>query len=342
MQKFKLLCLVAFLTLLLPSCQAQVNVETQKVQTAKIRRLLRFTGETRPFVEAFAAADVMGPVAKINVEDGERVEKGQVLANIDEIRFEIALRMSQAALERAKHQLAEDQKDFERNKTLFDKGAITQKTFDMAETVLIKAKTSLKQAQAEFDRAKLDLERCAIRAPIDGFFVDRSIEIGQAMNRGQNMGKVIFLDEIYVDAKVGENDVRLLKIGQSCIVEEKFSGTVAFINHYADQSRAFKVRIRMPNKPMFFKANMYVKGSFVIEEYPEAPLFSSRAIRNSRGEQFVFTVKDGTARKVPITIVAQESDMTYAKEIEPGMEIVTIGQDNLEDGARVSLRNGKN
>ncbi len=321
---------------------AQVNVETTKIQTGTISKLLRFTGETRPYLETYAAADVMGPVAKILVEDGQKVEKGQTLATIDEIRFEITLRMAQASLERAKQQLIEDQRDFDRNKTLFDKSAITQKTFDMAETALIKSRTNVKQAQADYDKAKLDLERCAIKAPISGYFVDRSIDLGQAMNRGQNMGKVIFLDAIFVEAKIPENNIRDIAIGQKCLIEDKFPGEIEFINLYADNSRAFKVKIKVPNQGLFFKANMFVRGSIILESFEKVPVFPSQAIRNNRGEQFVFIVKDGIAKRVTIKIIAQEGELSYAEEIGENMEIVTVGQDNLEDGSKIAQRNGRN
>lgn len=339
--KLTILCIiVSFIAT--TAASAQVNVVTEEVGQATIQKLLRFTGETRPLVETYAAADVMGPVAKILVEDGQKVAKGQSLAIIDEVRFDIALRMAQASLDRAKQQLLEDQRDFERNKTLFDKSAITQKTFDMAETVFIKAKTNLKQAQADYDKAKLDLERCAIKAPIDGFFVDRSIDLGQAMNRGQNMGKVIYLDEIFVEAKIPENDIADIKIGQKCMIENQFAGEVAFINLYADNSRAFKVKMKVPNKDLRFKANMFVKGSIILEKYENVPTFPSRAIRNERGDQFVFIVEKGIARKISIDIIAQEGELTFARQIKTGTQIVTIGQDNLDDGIEINLRNGKN
>lgn len=332
--------LVCAFTMLASLSLAQVNVVTEEAKTGVVRKLLKFTGETRPFVEAFAAADVSGPIAKILVEDGQRVEMGQPLAAIDEIRFAIALRMAQASLERAKQQMIEDQKDFERNKTLFEKSAITQKTFDMAETILIKAKASLKQVQADYDKAKLDLDRCIIRAPIKGFFVDREIELGQAMGRGQNMGKVIFLDTIYVEARISGKDINKIKIGQECMIEDKFPGVISFINLYADKSRSFKVRIKVENKDVHFKANMFVRGSIILENYEKAPLFSSRAIRNNRGELFVFVVENGKAKRKVLDIIAQEGELTYARQITAGMKVVTIGQDNIDNDSEVTVRNG--
>ncbi|MDD3147046.1 MAG: efflux RND transporter periplasmic adaptor subunit [Candidatus Riflebacteria bacterium] len=334
--------LVTFLSLA-TIASAQVNVETVKPQNGTIRKLLQFTGETRPVVEAYAAADVNGPVAQIMAEDGQKVTLGQPLGKIDDIRFAITLRQMEAALERAKQEFQEDEKDFERNKTLFDSKAITQKSLDMALTSFIKGKTTLKQAQADFDKAKLDLDRCIIRSPITGYFVDRSIELGQAMARGQNMGKVIDLDDIYVDARIPESEIRNIKTGQLCQIEGKYEGKVEHIDLYADSSRSFKVRIRVKNPDLFFRGNMFVKGNITLEKYENVPLFPSQAIRNFRGDLFAFTVIGGRAKKHNITLIAQEGDLSYAKELVENDEIVTVGQDALDNGSEVIVRvNGKN
>jgi RND family efflux transporter MFP subunit len=211
----------------------------------------------------------------------------------------------------------------------------------MAQTALIRGNTALQQAQADYDKAKLDLERCSIKAPIAGFFVDRSIELGQAMNRGQNMGRVIYLDTIYVEAKIADKDLRKIKIGQKCLIEDKYPGEIAFINFAADRSRAFLIKIKVENKNLFFKANMFVKGSIIIETYTDAPVFSSRAIRNNRGKQYVYVIENDKARKMPIEIIAQQNDLTYATPIKQGMEIAIIGQDNLDEGSQIVRRNGE-
>lgn len=331
-------------SLLLSSVAAfgQTSVVTVKPQSGTIRKQLQFTGETRPVVEAYAAADVNGPVSQIMVEDGQKVALNQPLGKIDDIRFAITLRQMEAALERAKQQFQDDEKDYERNKTLFDNKAITQKSLDAALTNYIKGKTTVKQAQADYDKAKLDLDRCVIRSPIAGYFVDRSIELGQAMARGQNMGKVIDLDNIYVDARIPESEIRNIKKGQKCLVEKKYEGVVEHIDLYADSSRSFKVRIRVNNPDLFFRGNMFVEGKITLEQFDNAPLFPSQAIRNLRGDLFVYTAKDGKAIRNQIKLIAQEGESSYAEPINLDDEVITVGQDSLDTGSEIIVRsNGK-
>ncbi|MGM0599817.1 MAG: efflux RND transporter periplasmic adaptor subunit [Candidatus Rifleibacteriota bacterium] len=342
MSKQRLSLIVIFLCFFsLQTAIAAVNVIAEDVKKGNISKILRFSGETIPYVEAWAAADVFGPVAEIYVEDGDRVEKGQPLAKIDDVRFKIALRMAQASLEIAEQKLEEEKRDFERNETLFKKGAITRKTFDMVETSYIQAKVNVKQSRAELDKAELDLNRCVIRAPIKGFFVDRSIDLGQAMARGQNMGKIIFLDIIYVEAKIAEQDINKIDVGQECLINGNFKGKVAHINLSADSSRAFEIKIKVNNPDVYYKDKMFIKGSIILKDYKDVPMFPSQAIRNNRGEIFVFAVEDGIARRITIDIIAQQGEETYAEQVKAGMKIVTVGQDNLDDGSEITLRNSK-
>ncbi|MDD2624003.1 MAG: efflux RND transporter periplasmic adaptor subunit [Candidatus Riflebacteria bacterium] len=330
---------IIFSLLISSSLFGQVNVLTEKVIEGNIKQLLQFTGETSPSIEAYATADVNGPVAEVFVEVGQRVKKGQPLCRIDETRFELALRHADAMLERAKQQFSEDEKDYKRNETLFNSKAITQKTLDTALTKFITSKTNLKQAQVSYDSAKLDLIRCNVTSPIDGYFVDRNIEIGQSMARGQLMGRIIDLDSIFVDARISESDIRSIKVGQKCLIEDKYEGIVEYINLHADNSRAFKVRIKLANPNLFFRANVFVKGSITIEAHTNVPVFPTTALRNERSVYYIYKIVNGKAHRQNITLKAQQGDMSLAEEVFINDEVVTVGQDNLSEGAEVTIRN---
>lgn len=330
---------IIFSLLISSSLFGQVNVLTEKVIEGNIKQLLQFTGETSPSIEAYATADVNGPVAEVFVEVGQRVKKGQPLCRIDETRFELALRQADAMLERAKQQFSEDEKDYKRNETLFNSKAITQKTLDTALTKFITSKTNLKQAQVSYDSAKLDLIRCNVTSPIDGYFVDRNIEIGQSMARGQIMGRIIDLDSIFVDARISESDIRSIKVGQKCLIEDKYEGIVEHINLHADNSRAFKVRIKLANPNLFFRANVFVKGSITIEAHTNVPVFPTTALRNERSVYYIYKIVNGKAHRQNITLKAQQGDMSLAEEVFINDEVVTVGQDNLSEGAEVTIRN---
>ena len=335
--KNKIIILTIFFQLFTTINFAQSNVICEKPTIGNISKTLSFTGSTKPIIETFAASDVSGPLLKIFVEDGMKVKANQTLAQIDTTRFKIIQRRAMASLERAKQILKEAKIDFNRNKKLFNKGAITQKTFDNAETASIEADSDYKLAKENYEQAALDLTRCSIKAPINGFFVNRSVDPGQAIARGQNIGKVIDLSSIYVDAKIADSDVNKISIGQRCIIQNKYIGTISFINLYADKSRSFKVRIKVPNPNLIFKANMFVKGKVRLKTYKNVPLFDDKALRTEHGHYFVFLNKANKAIKRIISITAQVGDKVYSKEISATEELITTGQDELKNGQTITV-----
>lgn len=317
---------------------AQKNVATTAPIKIDITRQLRFTGSTRPALEAFATSDVAGPVLKIMVEDGDQVKAGQTLAIIDPIRFEIAVRQSEADLKRAEQQKTQAKSDFERNETLFNRKAVSQTTLDSFETAYITAKASLKRTQNDLQIAKLDLERCRIISPIDGYFVERNVEIGQAINRGQIIGRVINLDEIRVAARIPQTEIRHIQTGQSCIIEDQYPGFIEQIGLYADQSRSFRIKARVKNPDLHFRDNMFVRGFIVIESWENVPAFDTRAVRSNENETWIFIVKDNKAIKKHVSIAARKDNLVYAPEVTKNDKIVIIGQDELEHGDTVIIR----
>lgn len=317
----------------------KVPVGVESANAGTIRQLLHFTGETSPLIEAYATADVNGPVSEVKVEIGQKVKKGQILCTVDSARFEIAMRMAQANLEKAKQQFIEDEKDYKRNETLYKSKAITQKSLDSALTAYISSKASKDSAQATYDEAKLNLDRCAIRSPIDGYFVDRSVEIGQTLSKGERAGKVLNMDSVYIDARISDADIGKVHVGQICLIDGQHEGKVEHITLQADASRAFKVRIKVANVPMVYRANAYVKGNITLLTYNDVPMFSSAALRNDKGngKYYVFKIVDNKAVKQYVEIIAQEGDMSYAKNVNTGDVLVVQGQDNLSDGYAVVI-----
>ncbi len=304
-----------------------------------IHQLLQFTGETNPFIEAYVTADVNGPVSEVNIEIGEKVKKGQVLCCVNTARFEIALRQAKAELEKAKQQFIEDEKDYKRNETLFKSKAITQKNLDSALTAYISSKATRDAAQANYDEAKLNLERCSICSPIDGYFADRNVEIGQTLSTGDRIGKILNMDNIYIDARISAADIDKISEGQKCLIDGKYEGTVEFMTFQADASRAFKVRILVCNNPMVYRAKTYVKGSITLSTYKSVPVFPSAALRfdKDNDKYFVYKIVDNKAIKQYVEIITQEGDYSHAQNVNIDDVLVVQGQENLSDGCDVVI-----
>ncbi len=319
-----------------PPASAPITVTTKALTTGSIRDLLAFTGETRPFVETFATADLSGRIERILVENGDAVAAGQVVVTIERERYQIALDQAEAALRMAEQRAREARSDFERTKVLFERKAVNDKTFEAAETAAAMAASQVKQAQAAFDLAKLNLEQCNIRAAIAGYFVNRTGFIGQGVNPGTILGKVVELKRLFVEARIPEHQIRDIAVGQACLVEDR-TGRVAHIDLYADSGRGFLVKILVPNDDLHFKANMFVKGFVVRREYANVPLLPLEALLTDEQGTAVFVVEGGRARRQPVEVMAREGTHLYAKGVAIGQAVVVVGQHTLRNGDAVVL-----
>ncbi|MCK5682521.1 efflux RND transporter periplasmic adaptor subunit [bacterium] len=334
MKKLLMVCLTI---VSLSSLIYGVSIETHTVMTGEIQEKLTFSGSVKPFLETFVTSDIRGFVKKILVDNGMKVKKNDVMVIIDSARFKNTLRQCLSMLKIKKQAAKECRSDMERSKILIKKKVINQKKYESSETLYVQAKSSQDRAQASCQLAKLDLSRCSIRSMIDGYFVNRNVFEGQAVSSASVLGKVIDLNKVYVEVKIPENKIQLLKIGQTCKIEESYLAKVSHIDLYADNTRSFLVKLLMDNKDLRFKANMFVKGNIIVNHYKDIPLIPMSSLIYEKGEYSVFVAKDGKATRKNVEIIAREGDKCYAKGIKTGDELVVTGQFSLKDGIDVEI-----
>ncbi|MDD2715437.1 MAG: efflux RND transporter periplasmic adaptor subunit [Candidatus Wallbacteria bacterium] len=331
----KLMGLV-FLTGLLGMAFAVTQVVVSEVKNGNIKEVLSFSGEIKPYVEYIVAPDVSATVMAVNVEDGIAVTTGEVMIVMDRERFRIVLEQAEGTLKNAQQKSNEAENDYKRNKILFDEHVINQKSFESAQSALSAAQSGLTSAKAAHELAKLNLERTEIKSPISGFFAGRNVILGQTVSPGMVLGRVLDLKTVYAETKISENQIRLVQQGQACMVEDAYPAKVAYVDLYADTSRAFRVKLMMDNTAGF-KAGMYVKGEITVNNYQNVPLVPETALVQLKGEYSIFCVNGGKAKQKSVVPVAKENGQVYAKGIDSGEQVVITGQGSLKDGDAVSL-----
>lgn len=244
------------------------KVAVEKVTQRTIVETVNASGKVYPEVEVKVSPDISGQITELNVEEGDSVKKGQVLAKIyADIyalqRDEAASRVSQssatvensrAALDALKATLQQAQQAYDRNKSLFDQKVISKSELEQFETSLRTAEANYNAAQQNIkslqagvqtsqtglSRANKDLSRTTIVAPMDGVISSLKVKKGESVagnsfNVGTEMMTVADMSGIEVRVDVGENDIVKVSIGDSADVEvdaynnRKFRGVVTKI-----------------------------------------------------------------------------------------------------------------
>ncbi|HVR83135.1 MAG TPA: efflux RND transporter periplasmic adaptor subunit, partial [Planctomycetota bacterium] len=151
---------------------------------------------------------VSGRITKIHFTDGADVKTGELLFTIDPRPYQAQLAAAEANLAQAKAGADLSKLEFDRSKILLEKKALSQQEFDSSRNALEVAEARIQQVQAAIDTAKLDLDYCSIRSPIDGRAGQRLVDMGNVV--AANAGSLLViqrLDPIYADFTVTENDL---------------------------------------------------------------------------------------------------------------------------------------
>src|SRR5688500_14733340 len=179
---------------------------------------------------------VSGQVAAIHVDFNDTVKKGQLIARIDPTLQQQSVRDAEAGFERVQAELVQAQRDYDRNKQLFEQRVLTETEFNAAEYRLAVVKASAKSAQITVDRARQNLAYTSIYAPIDGIVVERNVDVGQTVAASLSAPQLFLiannLSRMQILASVDESDIGLIKDGQEVRFSdqaypvETFRGTV--------------------------------------------------------------------------------------------------------------------
>lgn len=252
------------------------EVEISQIKPITIVETVAATGKIQPETEVKISSEVSGEIIELPIIEGQQVKKGDLLVKINPDLYQSGLQRSQAALQNIRSvynqtqaSLKEAELNYERNKTLFDKGIISKAEWDRAVSSYEGAKASnqsayynIQSAGATVNEARDNLARTTIYAPIDGTISKLDVELGERVVGTQQMAgteilRVANLNSMEVEVDVNENDIVKVNIGDSTNVEvdaylrREFKGVVTSIANSAetaltaDQVTNFKVKVRI-------------------------------------------------------------------------------------------------
>ena len=310
-----------------------VPVETDYPERGDIYAVYAGTAPIEAFAEADVIAKVAGEIRYLNVEEGDVVEEGQVLAQLDGDRLRLELSQSEANLRKL-------QRDFERNKDLREKGLLSEGDFE-------KIQFEMEALEAQFNLAKLELDYTYIRAPIDGVISERMVKLGNTIEEGDAAFRVTSLDPLVAYLFVPEREYRSIKSGQPVGIEidalpgERIIASVTRVSPIVDpETGTFKISIEIRDQAQRVKPGMFGRIGIVYDQRSNALKIPRTAlIEGTRGTS-VFVVEDDIAKRRSVETGYSERGMVeILSGLEDGDEIITVGQVGLKEDSRVTVIN---
>lgn len=342
------------ISVLLAACSGQEEPQLPNDRTVSVTEVQsvaaaqrRYPGTLRAVDRSDLAFEVGGPVSSMNVELGDTIAPGQVLAEIDATPFRLALEARRANLNSARAELADAQLDYDRRESLAGSGAVSQSSIDQASARLERARSQVAGLEAEVGSAEDRLGDATLVAPFAGQVAARLAEPHQVVAAGAPVLRVV--DEgsaIEAVISVPGSARRELDLDQPVSLEHNSSDTSAtgrIVEIGAESNRAgmFPVIVQFDSDSNAFIPGESIEASFIMGSaadavYVPVTAFATRA----DGSNWVYVIdnEEGTQvaeRRVEIADLADEGAVV-SSGLTAGELIVVRGVDLLEDGQSVS------
>jgi RND family efflux transporter MFP subunit len=309
-------------------------------------------------------AKVSGYVQRIRVDKGDRVRKGEVLAQLEvpEVEkeyqsAEAAVAESQAEYERAETDAGLKQLTYQRTKGVRDSepSVISPQQVDVAHAASDAAAGSARLARANLDKARAELGRlqvltefARIKAPFDGMVTERFVDSGALIQAGLNASgnpvvTVASMDQVRVYVSVPEVDVSQVTRGTAAKVQmdafpgRQLSGKVTrFADAVDPQSRTMKTEIDLPNPGHRILPGMFGRVVLDLSTDPNALFLPDQVIRqDSTNHRFIYTVEEGRLRKAAIQTGQDDGIVTQVFGLRGDEAAVFAGAESLGEGTPV-------
>ncbi|WP_105426798.1 efflux RND transporter periplasmic adaptor subunit [Neorhizobium tomejilense] len=305
-------------------------------------------GTVQARIETEFSFRILGRVIARNVQVGDLVKKGDVLAAIDPVALELAVKSARSDLANSQAQLANARITEDRQRTLLERQSGARATFETAELERKTAEAAVAKAQANLDKANEQLSYSRLLAEFDGVVTATVAEVGLVVSPGQNVATVARPEERDAVVDVPEAAGDHLKPGASFDVALQLDpriharGVVREITPEADAAtRTRRTRLTLIDPPEALRLGSVITASSMGEAKTLIRLPSS-AIRTEGSKAFVWIVNNTTGKvtSAPVTLAEEtiaSSPVTVTDGIKPGDRIVTAGVNTLVNGQTVRI-----
>ncbi len=311
--------------------ETAVPVTIAEVGVGDVSTYITATANLVPDNEVEVLAEAEGRVSHLTVEEGDRVQRGQLLAALLRDDAEIAF-------EKAKLKAANAEMAFERAQRIFREKLIAQEEYD-------KTTMDHRIAQQELAEAKRKLDKTEIRSPFDGRLTRRNVTLGQHIRPGDELFTVTDFDPLIARIYLPERDVLALEEGREVGITLKadravsFRGRIRQISPVVDTATGtVKVTVAAIRPPAIVRPGGFVTIEIVRETHAATTLVPRKAVIRELKNAHVFVARDGVAHKRTVELGLEDSErLEITSGLEPGEQIVVAGQGGLKDGSTIKV-----
>lgn len=312
-------------------------------------------GNVTPIYTVTVKTRVDGQLMEIHYKEGDIVQKGAPLVEIDPRPYEVQLEQAQGALARDQALLDNARVDLQRYEGLLKQNAVPEQQYATQKALVAQDEGVVKADQGQIDNAKLNLVYCHISAPITGRIGLRLVDPGNIVHAADANGLLVItqIQPISVIFPIAEDQLPKVmprfRAGQTLPVEawnrdqsgKLGTGTLVTIDNQIDPTTGtVRLRADFPNPDYALFPNQLAWARLLVQEKRGVTLIPTAAVQLTTNGQYVYLVKpDSTVTVREITTGTAEGDETQVTSgLAPGDEVVMTGVDKLNEGTKVAVQ----
>jgi len=316
-----------------PDERSAVPVTVASVTLQPSARLVRFVGTLYGDQEVTLSSQVEGQIRALNVDLGDQVEAGEVLAQIEDDQWRARLREAEAMLAKA-------EADEARGRELVGRQVISAQEYESM-------KTQAAVAKAQRDTLTVTIRHAAVQSPITGAVARRFVSAGEYVHPGSQLFTLVAEDPLKLRGNVPERFAHELQVGQAVQVqvdafpESTFAGRLARISPASSpESRAVAIEAIVVNRDRKLKPGFFANAAVITRTDDQALMVPQEALITFAGVTKLFVISEGKAHERQVQVGSRSNGglVEIVRGIEATEVVATSGLAKLEDGSTVSVR----
>jgi multidrug efflux system membrane fusion protein len=337
-----------------PPAGAPVPVGVATVEKGNMPVTLSQLGTVTPLAMVTVKTQISGYLMQVAFKEGQMVNKGDFLAQIDPRPYQVALAQAEGQLAKDQALLKNAQLDLVRYNTLVAQNSVAKQTRDTQESLVGQNQATIKSDQAQIDAQKLNLTYCRIISPVTGRVGLRQVDAGNYVQTSDPNGIVVVtqLQPISVIFTLPEDNLpevmKRVRAGATLPVtafdrtgaNEIAKGKLDTVDNQIDPTTGtVKLRAIFDNEEETLFPNQFVNVKLLVNTLPDADIVPNSAIQRGAPGTFVYLVKpDRTATVQKVKLGPSDGQrIAILSGLQPGDSVVIDGADRLRDGAKITV-----
>ncbi|OGR18989.1 MAG: hypothetical protein A2X81_17195 [Desulfobacterales bacterium GWB2_56_26] len=308
-----------------------INAVTLTLAPDVIHDRINLPGSIEPWTTLSLLSKLNGTIDKVLVREGQKVRKGDVLAQIESEDYRIAVERAKAAynLARAEH---------ERDRAIYSKGVIPTAELDAK-------KTQMETAKADFENAELQYSRCTVTAPMNGVVRKLDAKVGLQLAVGDPIGEILEIDRVKAVIGIPETDVTAVRglstvdVALQALDDRVITGKVHFLSSSPETvARLFRLELAIDNSGGEILPGMFVRADVVKRTVPNAIVIPFYSVISRNNDQYVYVEQDGVVEKKQVRLGIMEKWLVEVTEgLAAGDRLLVEGHRDVEDKQKVKV-----